>query len=96
MKDIIDGLKAIIENPDDLSTLPDLIGKLEEVSTEFSSREEEYQERIMKLQDSNRNLLSQIPIAGAEPQKNEDDGKVTFEQAQEELIKAMQNVERGN
>ena len=91
MKEIIEGLKAIKDNPDDLSTLPEIIGRLEETHHTHSTQEQEYQERIMKLQNANRELLSQIPIAGAEPPK-EDDGKVTFEEAQEQLVNAMQNV----
>lgn len=92
MKEVINALKELQENPEDLSSLPTIIGQLEEYNTNHSTQEEEYQERIMKLQQANRNLLSQIPIPGAEPKSEEEDNKVTFEDAQQELLKAMNNV----
>ena len=92
LKEIIEGLKEIVENPEDLSKIPEYIAKLEEHSKTYSDQEEAYQERIMKLQQANRNLLSQIPIPGAEPQNEEEDDKVTFEDAQQQLLKAMNNV----
>lgn len=92
MNEIIEALKALAENPDDLSTLPQVISKLEEKQQEYTSLENDYQERIIKLQQANRSLLSQIPIAGNEPQQEEGEKKVTFEEAQEEFINAMQNV----
>lgn len=92
MKEIIEQLKALQENPDDLSNIPTIITKLEEANANYSNQEEAYQERIMRLQASNRSLLSQIPIPGNEPTQEPEDDKPSFEQAQEELIKAMQNV----
>lgn len=92
MNEIIEALKALAENPDDLSTLPQVISKLEEMQQEYTSLENDYQERIIKLQQANRSLLSQIPIAGNEPQQEEGKKKVTFEEAQEEFINAMKNV----
>ena len=94
MKEIIDGLKAFIENPDDTSNLPELISKLEEKQQSIIEKEEKYQERIINLQQANHNLLSKIPIHNGEPSPGDDQDKkeVTFEQAQEELLKAMNNV----
>lgn len=91
MKEQIEGLKALIDNPDDLSTLPQIITQLEEYHTNSVTREDQDLERITKLQDANRNLLSQIPISNGEPDK-EKEKTVTFEHAQEQLINAMQNV----
>lgn len=90
MKEIIEGLKKLIENPDDLAEIPALIAKLEETQTQYTNQETEYQERINSLQQVNRNLLSQIPIT--QEQEEEQDKKVTFEQAQEQLMNAFQNV----
>lgn len=92
MNEIIEALKALVENPDDLGTLPQVISKLEEMQQEYTSLENDYQERIIKLQQANRSLLSQIPIAGNEQQQEEGEKKVTFEEAQEEFINAMKNV----
>ena len=93
MQGIIDGLKACIENPDDTSNFPELISKLEEKQQSIIKKEEEYQERIISLQQANHNLLSKIPIHDGEPSPGDDgDKEVTFEQAQEELVKAMNNI----
>ena len=92
MNEIIEALKALAENPDDLSALPQVISKLEEKQQEYTSLENDYQERIIKLQQANRSLLSQVPIAGNEPQQEEREKKVTFEEAQEEFLNAMKNV----
>lgn len=90
MKDQLAALKAIIDNPDDLSTLPETINALEEYHTSVQTREADDQERIIKLQDSNRNLISQIPISTGEPKTTDpEDKEVTFEDAQAELLNTM-------
>lgn len=91
MKEIIEVLIALVENPDDLSKLPEIITKLEEYQTAVSTREAEDLERITKLQSANRNLLSQIPISTGDPEPPKDD-KPTFEEAQKELLKALNTV----
>lgn len=91
MKEIIEALKTLIDNPDDLSKLPEAITKLEEYQTAVSTREAEDLDKITKLQSANRNLLSQIPISTGEPEPPKDD-KPTFEEAQEELLKALSNA----
>lgn len=63
MAKIAEALKKLIENPDDLTTLPGLIAKVEEIETS----EESYQERIGKLQNLNKQYLAQIPIPGEDP-----------------------------
>lgn len=92
MKDIIETLQALQENPDDLSNLPTVIAQLEEYNASHTEQEEQYQERIIRLQEANRNLLGQIPIPGKEPDNSQDDDQVTFEDAQKELINAMNSV----
>lgn len=90
MKDLIAKLRAIVDNPDDLSALPETINALEEYHTGVQTRETDDQERIIKLQDSNRNLISQIPISTGEPAAADpEDKEVTFEDAQTELLKTM-------
>ena len=91
MKEQIEALQALIENPDDLSSLPGVIEQLQEYETTATTRATEDLERITNLQNANRNLLSQIPINTGEPEPPKDEG-VTFEQAQEQLINAMQNI----
>ena len=53
-----DVLKAIQQNPDDLTQLPQLIEQIEQLEqSEFA-----YQERIARLQEINKAYLAQIPI----------------------------------
>ena len=97
MSELSKALQALIDNPDDLSSLPQLVAKaqeLEEKLAEFPKVEEQYQERINKLQEINRSYLAQIPIPGNEPtnDKDDQDKAPTFKEAQQELLKAMQNV----
>lgn len=94
MDEIIEALQALIKNPDDLSSLPGVITQLQERQNEITQREADDLDRITTLQQANRSLLAQIPVGTGEPDnkdKNEDD-KVTFEDAQKELINAMNNV----
>ena len=72
MSEISKALKALIPTEDgqdiDLSTLPQLIGKVEELE----QAEVGYMERIDKLQQMNRNYLAQIPIPGSEEKQKEE------------------------
>ena len=82
MKDIIAALNQLKDNPDDLSALPQTIASLEEYST-----------TVTRLQESNRSLLSQIPIGDNKaPADEPEDKEPTFEQAQEQLLSAMNSV----
>lgn len=93
MKEQIEALQALIENPDDLSSLPGVIEQLQEYETTATTRATEDLERITSLQNANRNLLSQIPINTGEPEDSTpEDGQPTFEQAQEQLVNAMKNI----
>ena len=87
MSELSKALQTLIDNPDDLSTLPQLIAHAQELEKQDFA----YQERISKLQDINRSYLSQIPIPGNEPKVVEDE-QPSFEDAQQELLKAMQNI----
>ena len=93
--EISEALQKIIENPDDLSTLPQIVAKvqeLEEKVQKFPEIEQQYMERIERLQEINRSLLAQIPIPGQEKKEENTEPKVTLEDAKEALLKAMNNV----
>lgn len=96
MNEELEALRALIANPDDLSTLPQTIARLEEYHTTVTTRETEDLERITNLQNANRSLLSQIPISTGAPDPPEDseDEAPTFEDAQAELLKTL-NTARG-
>lgn len=95
--EISKALQKIIENPDDLSTLPQIVAKVQELENRvqnFTEIEQQYMERIERLQEINRSYLAQIPIPGQE-QKEEDtepEPEVTLEEAKKELINAMNNI----
>ena len=91
MDEIITALKALIENPDDLSQLPQLITELENIGSAFATREADDLARITSLQDANRNLLSQIPISTGPAEPEPVDDEPTFEDAQQEMLKALEN-----
>lgn len=93
MKEAIEALQALIENPDDLSSLPGTIAQLQEYEATATTRATEDLERITNLQSANRNLLSQIPInTGQSEDSGTEDEQPTFEDAQEQLLNAMQNI----
>ena len=78
MKEQLEYLRGLTKDPDDLSGLPDAINALEKFNEDYSAKQSEwvetegkYQDRINKLQESNRSLISQIPVAG-EPQDTHD------------------------
>ena len=79
MKDQLEYLKQLAKDPDDFSGLPDAINTLETYfeehqtqQTQWAETEQSYQEKFQKLQESNRALISQIPIKGAEPPDTND------------------------
>lgn len=86
MSKISEALKAIIENPEDLSTLPQLVAGVEELE----KSEEGYMERIARLQEVNKNYLSQIPIPNNDPQpEHEEDKAPTLDDAKDYLIQTL-------
>ena len=77
MKEQLEYLRSLTKDPDDLSGLPDAINALEKFNEDYSAKQSEwvetegkYQDRINKLQESNRSLISQIPVAGETPETN--------------------------
>ena len=81
MGKIADALKALIENSEDLSSLPQLVAQVETLE----ASEEGYQNRIAKLQEVNRNYLAQIPIPNNEPEPEPEDKEPTLEDAKQYL-----------
>ena len=93
--EISEALQKIIENPDDLSTLPQIVAKvqeLEEKVQKFPEIEHQYIERIERLQEINRSLLAQIPIPGQEKKEENTEPEITLEDAKKALFQAMNNV----
>lgn len=87
MGQIADALKKLIENSDDLSTLPQLVSQVETIET----GEQGYQERIAKLQEVNKSYLAQIPIPNNDPhhKEEEDEEEPTFNDAKEYLVNSL-------
>lgn len=81
-----DALRAIIADPEDLTQLPTIIEKV----AQLEASELQYQERISKLQNLNKEFLAQIPIAGedtkSDDQQEEDP---TLEDAKAYLIETL-------
>lgn len=93
--EISKALQKIIENPDDLSTLPQIVAKVQELENRvqsFTEIEQQYMERIERLQEINRSYLAQIPIPGQEQKEEDPEPEVTLEDAKKELLKAMNNI----
>lgn len=57
-------LKAIIENPDDLSSLPQAVELAQALETEIETQAEQ----IGKLQENYRKVLKMVPIPDSEPE----------------------------
>ena len=92
--EISKALQQIIENPDDLSTLPQIVAKVQELEKKvqgFPDIEQQYMERIERLQETNRSLLAQIPIPGQEKEETTKE-EFTFEDAKREIYKTISNL----
>lgn len=86
MGKIADALKKLIENSDDLSTLPQLVAQVETIE----AGEAAYQERIAKLQEINKSYLAQIPIPEDKTKlPPADPEEPTMEDAKNYLIEAL-------
>ena len=82
-----EALQKLIDNPDDLSTVPQLVAQAQTLE----NTELDYQERISKLQDINKSYLAQIPIPEEKPEgKNEEDKEPTLEDAKSVLVNTLQ------
>ena len=59
-----DMLKAIIDKPDDLTKLPEIVEKVNVLETSEAG----LLDRVAALQEVNRKYLQMIPVAGNEPE----------------------------
>ena len=86
MAQIADALRTLLENSEDLSSLPALVAKVEELESGIF----DYQTRISKLQEINRSYLAQIPIPGKENEGQEQKPEEpTLADAKAYLIEAL-------
>jgi hypothetical protein len=83
-------LKKLIENSDDLSTLPQLVAQVEALE----ASEEQYQVRIAKLQEINKSYLAQIPIPDDKPTGDDQkDEEPTLQDASDYLVNFLKGDE---
>ena len=81
-----DALRAIIADPEDLTQLPTIIEKV----AQLEASELQYQERISKLQNLNKEFLAQIPIAGEDTKMDDQqDEDPTLEDAKAYLVETL-------
>ena len=81
-----DALKAIIADPEDLTQLPTIIEKV----AQLEASELQYQERISKLQNLNKEFLAQIPIAGEDKQhEDQQEEDPTLNDARDYLVETL-------
>lgn len=86
MGKIADALRKLIENSDDLSTLPQLVAQVETIE----AGEAAYQDRIARLQEINKSYLAQIPIPTDKTQEPPaDPEEPTLEDAKQYLIQSL-------
>lgn len=80
-----EALQALIENSDDLSSLPQLVAR----ANEMEAAEGNYLERIAKLQDINKSYLAQIPIPGEDFDEDPPEEEPTLEDARDYLVEML-------
>lgn len=85
MGKIADALKLLIDNSEDLSTLPQIVAQV----TELETTEEGYQKRIADLQDVNRKYLAQIPVPGKNEPNEPETNEPTLEDAKAYLVEKL-------
>lgn len=83
-----EAIRKLIADPEDLTNLPAILAQAEQMET----GEADYQERIVKLQKLNKEYFNQIPVVAEIKPPEQEEKEVTFEDAQNELVKAMQNM----
>ena len=81
-----EALRAIIADPEDLTQLPAIIEQV----AQLEASELQYQERISKLQNLNKEFLAQIPIAGEDTKSDDQqDEEPTLEDAKAYLVETL-------
>lgn len=89
MSKLSERIKALVDTPDDLSSLPEIIAQAEELENENVG----YVDRITNLQDSNRKLLGMIPATTTDPIEVEPE--VEVELTIEDASKALEELITG-
>lgn len=82
-----DDIQKLIDNPEDLTVLPNLVTQ----AKEMESNDTIQIEKIAKLQENYRKAIQMIPIPGVEPEQKKDEQQATPEQAVNELLEEMKN-----
>lgn len=85
MEDIIKQLQSVIDDPEDLSSLPGIVEKVQAVGVEL----EQANEKIGKLHGLNRKYLSMIPIADDTEKEEIEQKKTTVDDAVNEIMKGV-------
>lgn len=75
-------LKAIIENPEDLTALPQLVEQVAQLESDIDV----YHQKIVDMRELNRKYLSMIPLTGEEPPEPKEEPPVTLQDAREYMI----------
>lgn len=80
-------LKKLIENPDDLTKLPQIIEQVSNLESEIDS----YQERIVQMRELNKKYLAMVPITDDDPtdQADEKEEPVTLADARDYLVQTL-------
>ena len=80
-------LRKIIENPEDLTELPQIIAQVEAQEKEI----DDYQSRIVDMRELNKKYLSMVPISDNDPTET-DEGQeepVTLADAKDYLVQTL-------
>ena len=80
-------LKKLIENPDDLTGLPQIIEQVSNLEQEIDS----YQERIVQMRELNKKYLAMVPITDDDPtdQAENKEEPATLADAREYLVQTL-------
>ena len=80
-------LRKIIDNPEDLTELPQIIAQVEAQEKEI----DDYQSRIVEMRELNKKYLSMVPISDSDPTEadSETDEPVTLADAKEYLVQTL-------
>lgn len=85
MGKVADMIKKLIETPEDVSILPDLLKEAEALE----SAEANAMSLVEKVQATNRNLLSQI-VTQKEPEKKDEKTEITSNDITKAIIEEME------
>lgn len=78
-------LEAIISNPDDLTTLPQIIEQVRTLENEVDG----YQQRIVEMRELNKKYLAMVPIETEDPTVPEDEAPATLQDAKAYLVDTL-------